>query len=241
MSAFRNTLARNAVIAAASGRILLSQRAPAAIAARSFSFLANKNSTASTMAVNKDQRQGFATSLSFADFSKLDASLDKAQQYMDEGVSFQNNNMLPLAMSSFQRSLNERPTAAAHYNMGVCYFQLGDFQSSINSFQESLKLSPHHADVHTNIATAHIKLNSNMTQALSHLQAAANIAPQDAEIQFNLAVISEQTGDFDGAINAYKAAVDLGMDTANVNLRNVKTKKFAKMAKQADFQDTKSE
>ncbi len=73
--------------------------------------------------------------------------------------------------------------AAAHYNMGVCYFQLGDYQSSINSFQESLKLSPHHADVHTNIASAHIKLNSNLTQALSHLQAAANIAPQDSEIQ----------------------------------------------------------
>ncbi|CAO3575129.1 unnamed protein product [Mortierella alpina] len=147
----------------------------------------------------------------------------------------------PTRHEPFQRSLNERPTAAAHYNMGVCYFQLGDFQSSINSFQESLKLSPHHADVHTNIATAHIKLNSNLTQALSHLQAAANIAPQDAEIQFNLAVISEQTGDFDGAINAYKAAVDLGLETANVNLRNVKTKKFAKMAKQAEFQDTKNE
>ncbi|KAF9567685.1 hypothetical protein EC968_003184 [Mortierella alpina] len=231
---------RNIVIAAASGRALFSQRTPAAIAARSFSLLANKSIT-STNAVKKDQRQGFATSLSFADFSKVDASLDKAQQHMDEGVSFLNNNMLPLAMSSFQRSLNERPTAAAHYNMGVCYFQLGDFQSSINSFQESLKLSPHHADVHTNIATAHIKLNSNLTQALSHLQAAANIAPQDAEIQFNLAVISEQTGDFDGAINAYKAAVDLGMETANVNLRNVKTKKFAKMAKQAEFQDTKTE
>jgi len=56
-----------------------------------------------------------------------------------------------------------------------------------------------------------------------------------------LAVISEQTGDFDGAINAYKAAVDLGLETANVNLRNVKTKKFAKMAKQAEFQDTKNE
>lgn len=70
--------------------------------------------------------------------------------------------------------------------MGVCYFQLGDFQSSINSFQESLKLSPHHADVHTNIATAHIKLNSNLAEALRHLQAAANIAPQDAEIQVTL-------------------------------------------------------
>ncbi|KAF9120591.1 hypothetical protein BGZ97_003550, partial [Linnemannia gamsii] len=57
---------------------------------------------------------------------------------------------------------------------------------------------------------------------------------------FNLAVISEQTGDFDGAINAYTAAVDLGIETASVNLRNVKTKKFAKLAKEAEFRDAKN-
>ncbi|KAG0195918.1 neutral amino acid transporter [Mortierella sp. GBA30] len=177
----RTPLARS-VLAAASRRTLVGQQAPAALAARSFTVLV-RNKISTSLANNRDQKQGFATSLPFADFSKPDASLDKAQQYMDEGVSFQNNDMLPLAMSSFQKSINERPTAAAHYNMGVCYFQLRDFQSSINSFQESLKLSPHHADVHTNIATAHINLNGNMDEALRHLKAAANIAPQDAEIQ----------------------------------------------------------
>ncbi|KAI1317282.1 hypothetical protein EDD11_008770 [Mortierella claussenii] len=231
MSVFRTALARTV------RRTLVPQSQSAA--SRPLSFLARASYPASTCnSNNKVQKQGFATSLPFADFSKPGDALDKAQQYMDEGVSFQSNNMLPLAMSSFQKSINERPTAAAYYNMGVCYFQLGDFQSSINSFQESLKLSPHHADVHTNIATAHIKLNGNMNEALSHLQAAANIAPQDAEIQFNLAVISENTGDFDGAINAYQAAIDNGLETASMNLRNVKTKKFAKMAKEAEFKDS---
>ncbi|KAF9194547.1 hypothetical protein BGZ51_009110 [Haplosporangium sp. Z 767] len=239
MSAFRNTLARSNVLSAARRTIIVRQQISAA--SRPITFLARSNRTPNVNKEQKYRKQGFATSLSFADFSKPDAALDKAQQYMDEGVNFQNNNMLPLAMSSFQKSINERPTAAAYYNMGVCYFQLGDFQSSINAFQESLKLAPHHADVHTNIATAHIKLNGNMTEALNHLKAAANIAPQDAEIQFNLAVISEQTGDFDGAINAYTAAVDQGLETASINLRNVKTKKFAKLAKEAEFRDVKSE
>ncbi|KAG0279919.1 hypothetical protein BGZ96_001769 [Linnemannia gamsii] len=240
MSAFRtnSTLART-VLSAVTRRTLIRPSAFAPVA-RSFSILAKADANPVTSRnLQKEQKQGFATSL--ADFSmKSDDALDQAQQYIDEGVSFQANDMLPLAMSSFQKSINVRPTAAAYYNMGVCYFQLGDFQSSINSFQESLKLSPHHADVHTNIATAHIKLNSNLDEALRHLQAAANIAPQDAEIQFNLAVISEQSGDFDGAINAYSAAVDLGIDTASVNLRNVKTKKFAKLAKEAEFRDAKN-
>ncbi|KAF9171480.1 hypothetical protein BGX21_011540 [Mortierella sp. AD011] len=241
MSAFRNSLARN-VLLAVPRRALVRQYAPAI---RSFSLL-TRNINPSTSSSNNNNngkvfRQSFATSLPFADFSKPSESLEQAQQLMEEGISFQSNNMLPLAMSSFQKSINAHPTAAAYYNMGVCYFQLGDFQSSINSFQESLKLSPHHADVHTNIASAHIKLNGNMAEALSHLKAAANIAPQDAEIQFNLAVISEQTGDFDGAIEAYQAAVDNGLETAEMNLRNVKTKKFAKLAKEAEFRDTKSE
>ncbi|KAF9109884.1 hypothetical protein BGX27_007027 [Mortierella sp. AM989] len=237
MSAFRNSLARN-VLSAIPKSTLTRQHVPTI--ARSFSILA-RNTKLNTQNNNKEVRQGFATSLSFADFSKPNESLEQAQQLMEEGISFQSNNMLPLAMSSFQKSINAHPTAAAYYNMGVCYFQLGDFQSSINSFHESLKLSPHHADVHTNIASAHIKLNGNMKEALNHLQAAANIAPQDAEIQFNLAVISEQIGDFDGAINAYQVAVDNGLETASMNLRNVKTKKFAKMAKDAEFQDTKNE
>ncbi|KAF9121097.1 hypothetical protein BG015_005907, partial [Linnemannia schmuckeri] len=147
MSAFRtNTTIARSVLSAVSRRTLIrTQQLP--VAARSFSILAKTDVSTTSPFKNtqKDQKQGFATSL--ADFSmKSDDSLDKAQQYMDEGVSFQANNMLPLAMSSFQKSINVRPTAAAHYNMGVCYFQLGDYQSSINSFQESLKLSPHHAD-----------------------------------------------------------------------------------------------
>ena len=54
-------------------------------------------------------------------------------------------------------------------------------------------------------------------------------------------MISEQTGDFDAAIVAYQAAVDLGMEQASMNLRNVKTKKFAKLAKEAEFKDSKSD
>ncbi|KAF9436627.1 hypothetical protein BGZ76_003424 [Entomortierella beljakovae] len=240
MSAFRNSIVQR-VLSNIPKRVVSSQSSPAVV--RSFSLLArNVNSNViSNSNNNKVTRQGFATSLPFSDFSKMNQSLEQAQQFMDEGISFQSNNMLPLAMSSFQKSINAHPTAAAFYNMGVCYFQLGDYQSSINTFQESLKLSPDHADVHTNIASAHIKLNGNMKEALAHLQAAANLAPQDAEIQFNLGVISEQTGDFDGAISAYQAAVDNGIETASMNLRNVKTKKFAKLAKEAEFRDTKAE
>lgn len=109
MAAFRtnSTIARS-LLSAVSRRTLI--RPVLAPAARSFSILTKPDATTSSAFKNNtQQKQGFATSL--ADFSiKSDDSLDQAQQYMDEGVSFQANNMLPLAMSSFQKSINVRPT-----------------------------------------------------------------------------------------------------------------------------------
>jgi hypothetical protein len=55
-----------------------------------------------------------------------------------------------------------------------------------------------------------------------------------------LAATSEAVGDFDTAISAYAAAEALGMEKAGLHLRNVKTKKFAKLVKEAEIRETKA-
>jgi len=54
-----------------------------------------------------------------------------------------------------------------------------------------------------------------------------------------LAAASEAAGDFDTAISAYTAAESLGMEKAGLHLRNVKTKKFAQLMKEAEVRETK--
>ncbi|KAG0044607.1 hypothetical protein BGZ83_010166 [Gryganskiella cystojenkinii] len=232
MSVLRNALARTV-------RISLSRNA---IAARPFSVLASQATRTNTLLtrfqIDHADRRTFATHLP-NDFTHPDASLIRAQELVDEGAAFHSNGMVPLAMSSFQKSINERPTACAHYNMGVCYFEMRDYQSAIHSFQESLKLYSDNPDVHANLAVAHIQLNGNKNEAFHHFRAAANLAPEDSEIQFNLAVTSEALGDFDTAIAAYAAAEELGMEKAGLHLRNVKTKKFAKLMKEAEVREQK--
>ncbi|KAG0261036.1 hypothetical protein DFQ27_003178 [Actinomortierella ambigua] len=203
---------------------LLQQRLLPAMMAAS-SSMAGRSTTA---------KAGFATSLPFGDFQKFNEVVGKAQEHMDEGIRFMESNMIPLAMSSFQKSLNAQPSSTGHYNMGVGYFMMGDYRSAIRSFEESLKLNPARADAHTNIATAHVKLNKDLDLAQHHLQAAADITPDDAEVQFNLGVVSEQKGDLDTAIKGYKAALDLGIETASVNLRNASAKKLAQVAKEQE-------
>lgn len=111
MSAFRNSLkATRQLTAYVSRQSMLRQ---ATTSTRSLSTLINiqhQSKSNSSFKAQQDSKMGFATSLPYADFMKQDDSLDQAQEYMDEGVSFLNNNMVPLAMSSFQKSLNVRPT-----------------------------------------------------------------------------------------------------------------------------------
>jgi hypothetical protein len=112
MSAFRNSLKATRQLTVYVSRQSMLRQATAST--RSLSTLINiqqqSKSNTSSFKTQQDSKMGFATSLPYADFMKQDEALDQAQEYMDEGVSFLNNNMLPLAMSSFQKSLNVRPT-----------------------------------------------------------------------------------------------------------------------------------
>lgn len=108
MSAFRNSLKVTRQLVVVSRQSMLRQNIAST---RSLSTLINIHQSRSNTAFKvQESKKGFATSLPYADFMKQDEALDQAQEYMDEGVSFLNNNMLPLAMSSFQKSLNVRPT-----------------------------------------------------------------------------------------------------------------------------------
>lgn len=95
MSALRNVLART--VRTTLTRNAVSVRPAAALAVRANFML------------NHMDRRTFATHLP-NDFTHPDASLVRAQELVDEGASFHNNGMVPMAMSSFQKSINERPT-----------------------------------------------------------------------------------------------------------------------------------
>ena len=95
MSALRNVLART--VRTSLARNAVSVRPAAALAVRANFML------------HQMDRRTFATHLP-NDFMHPDASLVRAQQLVEEGASFHSNGMVPMAMSSFQKSINERPT-----------------------------------------------------------------------------------------------------------------------------------
>lgn len=79
------------------------------------------------------------------------------------------------------------------------------------------------ADTHTNLGAAYILSDpARPDLALSHLQLALEITPDDGQVCFNLAAVLEATGELEEALVAYSRARNLGVERAAVNERNVR-------------------
>lgn len=72
---------------------------------------------------------------------------------------------------------------------------------------------------------------SQPAEAIKALTAAMEIAPDDPEIQFNLAATLESTDALDTALTLYKKAHAGGVERAATNIRNVGAKLLAKRLK----------
>ncbi|KAJ2048490.1 hypothetical protein GGI03_004759 [Coemansia sp. RSA 2337] len=136
------------------------------------------------------------------------------------------------ALKNFERALSlGEATADTYYNKGVCEYSLGQTDAAISSWEQSLALDGSRADVHANIGNAYFLNKRDSKSALSHMKQAAKLAPEDAEIQFNLgclyeASVSDKDSDLKEAIAAYDRAVQLGLEKAKTHLRNAMAKQM---------------
>ncbi|KAJ2899527.1 hypothetical protein IWW38_000934 [Coemansia aciculifera] len=138
------------------------------------------------------------------------------------------------ALSHFERALSKSgemsATADVYYNKGVCEYSLGKTDAAIASWQQSLALDASRSDVHANIGNAYFLNRRDVQSAISHMKQAAELAPDDAEIHFNLGCLYESAGDSDlrAAISSYDRAVQLGLEKAKTHLRNAMAKQISK-------------
>ena len=137
---------------------------------------------------------------------------------------------LSLCVLADRRATRLRPQdAQAFFNLGVAFQQSNALSEAIKAWETSLALSlkssGEQADVHTNLSAAYI-LHPNPAQrdpakALKHIRRACELDPEDGQAHFNRAAILESQQILDEAEIAYKKALDLGVQRAEQNLRNV--------------------
>ncbi|KAL7283949.1 hypothetical protein ACG7TL_001221 [Trametes sanguinea] len=159
----------------------------------------------------------------------------EAMQCLEEGTQKLEEGDVEAAKALYKRSVEIKRTASALFNLGVTHYHLKEFDDAISAWKEAIALQPSSADAHTNLASAYIvSAVSRPDLALHHLRVAASLAPEDAEIAFNLAAVLEACGFLEEALEQYKRSKEYGVERAAMHIRNVSAKILGKKMKAAE-------
>ncbi|SHO79656.1 Uncharacterized protein MSYG_4006 [Malassezia sympodialis ATCC 42132] len=170
---------------------------------------------------------GYATEKS-PEVSLNDPTEQEAQKLLESGTLKLEVGDTEGAMADYRQSIEVHKNASAYYNLGICQYQERDLVGAIESWKAALAIAPDSPDAHTNLASAYIMSKPPQGElALSHLKTAAELSPDDGEIQFNLATVLEACEQLEEAIHAYKKAKENGIDRADQNVRNCMAKLMA--------------
>ncbi|KAJ2085588.1 hypothetical protein IW138_006238 [Coemansia sp. RSA 986] len=148
----------------------------------------------------------------------------KAQESMTKGVSALSAGNARTALDHFIHALSVSPSSDAHYNIGLCYYSMGDIEKALEHWKRSIDMDPSKVDAHVNYGNLRFTHNKDKDTSIFHLEKAVELDPKDAEIQYNLACVYEATGQLELAINMYRRAENNGLEKAKVHLRNVMAK-----------------
>ncbi|WFD32506.1 hypothetical protein MSPP1_003554 [Malassezia sp. CBS 17886] len=157
--------------------------------------------------------------------SLKDPSEEEAQKMLESGTLALESGDLAKAKADYGMSIKVHENSSAYYNLGVVLYQEHDLEGAIGAWADALRVSPDSPDAHTNIASAYIMSQpSRPDKAVDHLKIAAEQAPDDPEIHFNLGAVLEALEQLEGAVGSYKRAAEGGIERANENVRNCEAK-----------------
>ncbi|KAF7309625.1 TPR-like protein [Mycena indigotica] len=176
----------------------------------------------------------FATGLT-AHSTISDPAESEALRCIEEGTTKLEEGDVVAAKELYRRSSQIHKNPSSFFNLGVTHFHLKEFDEAIAAWKLSLDLQPDSADTHTNLASAYLMSTVVRTDlALKHLETAASLCPDDAEIAFNLAVVLEATGNLEEALKQYQHSQKRGIERAALHIRNVSAKLLGQKIKEAE-------
>lgn len=110
------------------------------------------------------------------------------------------------AEAYFRESLSRKPSADAHYGLGLCLERQGQLDQATSHYRLALQLQPDYAMAHYSLANR-LAAQANSEGALSHYRAALRSQPDYAEAHNNLANLLAGRGLFGQAAYHYEAAL----------------------------------
>jgi len=124
---------------------------------------------------------------------------DSAEALYGIGSVYLNQNKNADARQMFERCVKLKPNYPetlpdAWNNLGVLATRDGNVDQSIEYFQQSLKINPHHLLSLENLGNAY-RLEKRWNEAQEVLERALGLSPEDAEANYSLGMVFAQTND----------------------------------------------
>ena len=105
-------------------------------------------------------------------------------------------------------------SALLNINLGQCYFELGQIEPAIESYEKAIEIRPQWAVGFVMLGQIH-SAQGNPDQAIENLKKAIAIEPECAEIHLNMGTALNAIGDYEKATKSYKKAIKINPLNSN--------------------------
>jgi len=122
------------------------------------------------------------------------------------------------AIEAFNKALTNvlfKNPGTSLYNLGIAYFQKGDYSRSVQSFEEAIRRDPNTVLaplIHKSMGVSFLKWG-NYGKAIDSLQKSAELSPYIAETHYWLGLSYLEAGRREKGIEELELAASLGKDT----------------------------
>jgi len=186
-----------------------------------------------TFTRNKDWKDNFSLFLSSVEAtpnsSRVQSSLGSSyrEQAEKEPAGIKRGNLYGQAIEQYRKAVEILPdNTEALYNMGVCYYSIGDHDHALKVYEQALKVSPEYTNAANNAGVIYFE-RRDYDNAKKYFELALKYQPDNADALGNLGAINHNLGNLKEAIEYYKKSLAINPSNQNVS-RNLESAEKAK-------------
>lgn len=135
-----------------------------------------------------------------------------ADTELSRGIAYLKNERPEDAKTHLEKSLEVKPSADAHYYLGLAKEKLKDLSGAEESYKKALAIDGKLAEAAANLGAIYLDDPPRPDEAIAVLQAALAKSPGDARLAQNLAYAFGLKGDVQSAIKQYESVLAKGDD-----------------------------
>jgi len=187
-----------------------------------------------TFSRNKDWKDNYSLFLSSVDAtpnsSRVQSSLGSSyrEQAEQEQDMIMRGNLYGQAIEQYMNAVKILPdNTEALYNMGVCYYAVGDRENALKVYEQVLKITPEYTNAANNAGVIYFE-RKDYENARKYFEQAIKYDVNNADALGNLGAINHNLGNIKEAVDYYKRSLAINPGNQNVQANLVKAEQAFK-------------